>query len=120
MSAYVAQVWGPFHFTNRFFARVAKNRHRNGIELQAATEVAPGWFLGGWYSYELGIDFGVVIDLCCELPERAHCRKYLCCPSWDGTLKADSIRAAVKTLADAKRTDASGGMPVLVHCAHVR
>jgi hypothetical protein len=120
-----AQVWWPFHSTNRFFARAAKNRHKGDIAVAAATEVYPGWWLGGWYSYELGIDFGTVVDLCCELPERASYRDYLCCPNWDGKLSANCVRRSAKLLAAAAAADSAGtvaggggGLPILVHCAH--
>jgi hypothetical protein len=109
------QVWWPFHATNRFFARLAKNRRHGELDLAAATEVYPGWYLGGWYSSELDIEFGTVVDLCCELPERARYREYLCCPNWDGKLGVECVRRSAKLLAKAAK---EGGMPILVHCAH--
>ena len=77
----------------------------------------PGWWLGGWYSYELGVPFGTVVDLCCELPERASYNNYLCCPCWDGKLNVDAVRRAATVLAAASKSG-GGGMPLLVHCAH--
>ena len=40
-------VWGPFHLTNRFFVGVAKLNHSRANNLAVATEVWPGWYLGG-------------------------------------------------------------------------
>lgn len=102
-------VWWPFHFTNRFFARLARNCR--GVE--AATEIYPGFYVGGWYSFTLGIEWAAVVDLCCELPEKCKSRKYLACPTWDGCVKLNDLSHAARFLAE----NAKHG-PVLVHCAH--
>ena len=96
-------VWGPFHLTNRFFVGVAKLNHSRANNLDVATEVWPGWYLGGWYSYELGIHFSAVVDLCCELPERAETDKYMCCANWDGMLHGEDIAQAAPFLAKAAK-----------------
>jgi hypothetical protein len=106
-------VWGPFHLTNRFFVGVAKLNHSHANNLEVATEVWPGWYLGGWYSSELGIRFSAVVDLCCELPERAQTDRYMCCANWDGMLHGEDIARAAPFLAAAAKEG-----PVLVHCAH--
>ena len=41
-------LWGPFHLTNRFFISAAKWNHQRKHALEVATEVYPGWYLGGW------------------------------------------------------------------------
>ena len=106
-------VWGPFHLTNRFFVAVAKASHNQSHALEVATEVWPGWWLGGWYSYELGIRFAATVDLCCELPERAETEQYMCCANWDGMVHGEDIAKAAPFLAAAAKKG-----PVLVHCAH--
>ena len=96
-------VWGPFHLTNRFFVSLAKLNHSHANNLEVATEVWPGWYLGGWYSSELGIRFTAVVDLCCELPERAETDKYMCCANWDGMLHGEDIVQAAPFLAKAAK-----------------
>lgn len=106
-------VWGPFHATNRVFAHIAKKRKSGGVDVGVATEVYPGWWLGGWHSWELGHKYSAVVDLCCELPERCEAKQYMCCANWDGILHQEDIAAAAPFLAEASKDG-----PVLVHCAH--
>mmetsp|Transcript_1416 Transcript_1416/g.2285 ORF Transcript_1416/g.2285 Transcript_1416/m.2285 type:complete len:273 (-) Transcript_1416:508-1326(-) len=83
-----------------------------------ASEVQPGWWVGGCYGHELGKDWGGVIDLTVEFPEscRARTKHYLSAPTWDGVplSPADLEAAAIFAVKARKEGD------VLVHCAHGR
>ena len=105
--------WGPFHLTNRMFARLAKERKHSGLVVGSATEVWPGWWLGGWYAFEHNRHYSAVVDLCCELPQRNKSDRYMCRANWDGVLHRSDIVAAATFL-----TAAAADGPVLVHCAH--
>ena len=56
------------------------------VTVPVASEVQPGWWVGGCYSNQLNMKWAGVIDLTVEFPER--CRndtlRYLCLPTWDG------------------------------------
>jgi len=105
--------WWSFHGTNRLFALIAK--HHKGVE--TATEVYPGFYVGGWFSYELGVEWDAVVDLCCELPKRCKAKKYLCCPQWDGVTTCEDVAVAASLLVEESKKAGKGGK-VLVHCAH--
>ena len=51
-----------------------------------ASEVQPGWWVGGCYAYQLNKKWAGIVDLTVEFPEK--CRndtlRYLCLPTWDG------------------------------------
>jgi protein-tyrosine phosphatase len=83
-----------------------------------ASEVQPGWWVGGCYGHELGKDWGGVIDLTVEFREscRDRTNHYLSAPTWDGVplRPADLEAAAVFGVEARKEGD------VLVHCAHGR
>jgi protein-tyrosine phosphatase len=102
-------VWWPFHAMNRILAKLASRR--NGVE--PATEVYPNFYVGGWHSFELGIKWAAVVDLCCELPERCETEQYVCFPTWDGVVKAKDVAEAAVLLAAASKRG-----PVCIHCAH--
>uniref|UniRef100_A0A7S4SVA9 Tyrosine specific protein phosphatases domain-containing protein n=1 Tax=Ditylum brightwellii TaxID=49249 RepID=A0A7S4SVA9_9STRA len=83
-----------------------------------ASEVQPGWWVGGCYANELDRDWAGIIDLTVEFPERCIGRteSYLLIPTWDG-VPADpaQLEEAATFAANArKRGD------VIVHCAHGR
>ena len=59
--------------------------------MPVATEVQPGWWVGGCYGHEL-IDpitkavkeWSGIIDLTVEFPESCPTQSYLSIPTWDG------------------------------------
>ena len=53
-------LWGPFHLTNRFFISAAKWNHQRKHALEVATEVYPGWYLGGWSAPDPRPSFSLV------------------------------------------------------------
>jgi len=83
-----------------------------------ATEVHPGWFLGGRYGDELGRKWAGTIDLTCEFPEGCanSTERYMLLPCWDGTPPPVELldRAATFAVEARKHGD------VMVHCAHGR
>ena len=109
--------------------------HLHTPAIPVATEVAPGWWLGGRYSHHLGLKWSGVLDCTCEFPEMAACeaptppavgsesefdarltQAYRLLPLWDGCApKAEELDAAARFVAERKQTG-----PVLVHCAHGR
>ena len=56
------------------------------VTVPVASEVQPGWWVGGCYSNQLNMKWAGVIDLTVEFPERCHndTLRYLCLPTWDG------------------------------------
>eukprot|EP00559_Dactyliosolen_fragilissimus_P000628 CAMPEP_0184865568 /NCGR_PEP_ID=MMETSP0580-20130426/18515_1 /TAXON_ID=1118495 /ORGANISM="Dactyliosolen fragilissimus" /LENGTH=291 /DNA_ID=CAMNT_0027364833 /DNA_START=36 /DNA_END=911 /DNA_ORIENTATION=+ len=83
-----------------------------------ATEVQPGWWVGGCYAHELNKTWGGVIDLTVEFPESCidHTQSYLLVATWDGVpaSPAQLDQAATFAVEARKKGD------VLVHCAHGR
>eukprot|EP00658_Telonema_sp_P-2_P048753 TRINITY_DN37078_c0_g1_i3.p1 TRINITY_DN37078_c0_g1~~TRINITY_DN37078_c0_g1_i3.p1 ORF type:complete len:268 (-),score=41.65 TRINITY_DN37078_c0_g1_i3:299-1102(-) len=102
-------IWWPFHLTTRLSAIAAKKMKGHA----QATEVYPNLWVGGWYAFELNMQWAGVVDLCCELPERCNGTKYLACPTWDGSVRLQDVAIAAKFVAEAMKSG-----PVLVHCAH--
>jgi protein-tyrosine phosphatase len=82
------------------------------------TEVAPGWWLGGWpHRGDAFETWPAVVDLTCELPRRSPSSDYLCLPTWDVTPPSpQALEAGVAFLLEHRRR----GRPVLIHCAHGR
>mmetsp|Transcript_609 Transcript_609/g.1911 ORF Transcript_609/g.1911 Transcript_609/m.1911 type:complete len:295 (-) Transcript_609:54-938(-) len=110
-------LFAGFHAPNWLYTRLqhlADQRRR----LPAASEVAPGWWVGGRYAAELDRHWAGTVDLTCEFPEgcMASSAEYLLLPCWDGTPpKPEEIdRAAL--FAVSARADGD----VIVHCAHGR
>ena len=106
-----------FHLPTYLYTWVhTEHSKRNGVPV--ASEVAPGWWIGGRFSHELGKTWAAVIDLTVEFPE--SCRdvtdEYMLVACWDGVPPAplDIERAARFAASAAVRGD------VLVHCAHGR
>jgi len=87
--------------------------------IPVATEVQPGWWVGGCHSDQLNKDWGGVIDLTVEFPESCINRTaaYLSLPAWDGVpARPEQLEEAAVF---AFQASLSGG-DVLVHCAHGR
>lgn len=102
------------HLTSRSYMRLTGLLYRRG-ELPAS-EVHPGWYVGGWRSYELPVRWAAVVDMTCEMPEYVVVdrRDYLCLPTWDGTSPS---RLQIDTAISFLRLRCAKG-PVLVHCAY--
>ena len=89
--------------------------------VDTATEVAPGWWLGGRYADRAPgrpERWAGVLDLTVELPERCLdlCDDYLLVRCWDGAAPhLQDLEHAAAFCATARRRG-----PVLVHCAHGR
>eukprot|EP00762_Andalucia_godoyi_P004462 ANDGO_08251.mRNA.1 Uncharacterized protein YnbD len=83
-----------------------------------ATEIFSGWYVGGWRSCKVPLNWGGVVDLTCELPEYVEIapHKYLCIPTWDGTPPCPTDIERAVLFAAEKRKDG----PVLIHCAYGR
>merc|ERR1719469_94422 len=103
----------PFHFLNWFYTTVHYSMdQREGKKVPAATEVQPGWFVGGRYSDELNMKWGGVIDLTSEFPEACinHTNAYLLIPLWDGVPPTPSqLEKAANFAVEAHKTG-----PVLI------
>lgn len=102
-------LWWPFHGCNRLFAQIAKYRHRGEV----ATEVFQGYYVGGWFSNELEVNWEAVVDLTAELPELCKTENYLNLGTWDGVVRVEDVAEAATFLAKHAKKGA-----VLVHCAH--
>jgi len=121
-------VFFPFHFPSMLYTHIHTLTGKQKIEKEGkifievvpyASEVQPGWWVGGCYADKLNKDWSGVIDLTSEFPESTidRTRSYLCIPTWDGVPAApDQIEAAANFAVEANRR----GGDVLVHCAHGR
>jgi len=87
-------------------------------KVPVATEVEPGWWVGGRYAAELGKQWAGVVDMTCEFPEGCigTTDEYLLLPCWDGVPPPPELleRAALFAISARMMGD------VLVHCAHGR
>ena len=81
-----------------------------------ASEVAPGWWIGGRYAAQLRRKWAATVDLTVEFPEgcMATTEAYMLVPCWDGVppTPRDIERAARFATELCERGD------VMVHCAH--
>lgn len=111
-------VWAAFHLPTWLYTLVHTELGDKGGGVPVASEVAPGWWLGGRYGYRLGRRWACTVDLTTEFPEGciAHTAEYLLLACWDGQPPPprDIERAAV--LCAAQRADGD----IMVHCAHGR
>jgi protein-tyrosine phosphatase len=107
-------LWSAFHLPTWLYTYV----HTALSSVPVASEVAPGWWIGGRYGARLSKKWSATIDLTVEFTEgcRDTTREYLCIPCWDGQPPppADIERAAKLAAAAIGRGD------VMVHCAHGR
>lgn len=110
-------VFFSFHFPTWLYTSLHHLKDR-ATRVPTATEVEPGWWVGGRYAADLNKRWAGVVDMTCEFPEgcSASTDQYLLLPCWDGTPPPpESIeRAAVFAVS------ASAAGDVLVHCAHGR
>jgi protein-tyrosine phosphatase len=110
-----------------------KGRGRGKVAVPVASEVQPGWWVGGCYANRLDDDhWAGIVDLTVEFPERCRERtlRYLCLPTWDGVpCTPDQLEKAatfcVESREEWNRLRKTGGVEdveprILVHCAHGR
>lgn len=118
----------PFHLPTLLYTHVhtrhgsckvkAPNGETKELHVPVASEVQPGWWVGGCYGYELNKDWGGIVDLTVEFPEKCMDRSqsYLLVATWDGVpaTPAQLDEAANYAVEVKKKGD------VIVHCAHGR
>ena len=108
-------VFAPFHFPTWLYTLV----HHQLSEVPVASEVVPGWWIGGRYARALGNRrWAATIDLTVEFSEgcRDTSDSYLLLPCWDGVPPSPKgIERAARLAAEA-----SSRGDVMVHCAHGR
>lgn len=109
----------PFHLPSILYTRIhANNDAKKKTPVPPASEVQPGWYVGGCYSDKLGKEWGGVIDLTVEFPERCinSTKNYHHVAVWDGVPPSpEKIEEAAKFAVEARKSG-----DVLVHCAHGR
>ena len=109
----------------------AKKHPVSKVPVPVASQVQPGWWIGGCYAYELNMQWAAVIDLTVEFPEkcRASTKRYLCLPTWDGVpASPEQLEHAAQFVIDAienwkqlqQKGEVHGNPQVLIHCAHGR
>ena len=113
-------VYFPFHFPSLLYTHVHTWAGKNmyGHHVPVATEVQPGWWVGGCYGHELDKDWGGVVDLTVEFPESCikRTKSYLNAPTWDGVpLDPAGLEKAAAFAVEARKSG-----DVMVHCAHGR
>jgi protein-tyrosine phosphatase len=113
-------VYFPFHLPTLLYTHVhswaGKSIYKHHVPV--ATEVQPGWWVGGCYGHELDKDWGGVVDLTVEFPESCidRTKSYLSAPTWDGVPLDPAGLEAAASFAVGARKDGD----VIVHCAHGR
>jgi protein-tyrosine phosphatase len=102
------------------------------VTVPVASEVQPGWWVGGCYANQLNKQWAGVVDLTVEFPERCRSNtlRYLCLPTWDGVpCSPEQLEKAANFCIEAreewnqakKRGLVEGEYPqILIHCAHGR
>ena len=109
----------PFHLPSILYTRIhARNDRQKSPPVPTASEVQPGWYVGGMYADKLGKKWGGVIDLTVEFPENCiDCTEsYKLIASWDGVPPtAERLEEAATFAVEARKKG-----DVLVHCAHGR
>jgi len=116
----------PFHLPTMTYTAIhtrsgtmkvkGKDGKTKKVPVPVASEVQPGWWVGGCYGHELGKDWSGIIDLTVEFPEKMKTKSYLSVPTWDG------VPATPEQLEEAAifGVEARKGGDVMVHCAHGR
>jgi hypothetical protein len=118
----------PFHLPTLLYTHIHTLHSTYKVErdgkmvdevVPVATEVQPGWWVGGCYADKLDKDWAGVIDLTVEFPESCinRTRAYLSTPTWDGVpATAEQLEEAADFAVSASKV----GGDILVHCAHGR
>lgn len=121
-------VFFPFHIPTLLYTHIHTLTGTHQVEKEGktvrevvpvASEVQPGWWVGGCYAHQLNKDWGAVIDLTVEFPESCikRTRGYLSLPTWDGVPATPAQLDEAATFA-VKAFEKGGD--ILVHCAHGR
>jgi protein-tyrosine phosphatase len=121
-------VFFPFHFPSILYTHVHTKFGTTKVVLPSgevtrqvvpvASEVQPGWWVGGCYANELNREWAGIIDQTVEFPESCihQTKEYFLLPTWDGVPATPEQLEAAATFAVAARQHGD----VLVHCAHGR
>eukprot|EP00727_Mastigamoeba_balamuthi_P006730 m51a1_g2678 hypothetical protein (263) ;mRNA; r:733985-734847 len=110
--------WSPWMLLQ--YVSIVYTRRTMGARVPAVSEIAPGFWLGGFPAFEgfdesLACTFDAVVDVTCELPVPRAWRNYFNVPTWDGTApSAGEVYAAAEWV----RRQHEAGRTVLVHCCH--
>jgi protein-tyrosine phosphatase len=112
-------VFWPLHAAKAVFKSQIKNRLTGKTSSNPpATEIIPGWWLGGRHADDLNVPWVTIVDCCNEFPRFVYgspstSATYLTCPSWDATAcNAEEMHRAAQALVRAAATG-----PVLCPCA---
>lgn len=118
----------PFHFPSMLYTYIhtRKGSYKTHTptgetrreKVPVASEVQPGWWVGGCYAHELDRDWAGIIDLTVEFSERCYDRTeaYMLVPTWDGVPATPEQLEELATFAVEARKKGD----VIVHCAHGR
>lgn len=111
----------PFHLPSILYTRIhsRNDRKKTGDKsVPTASEVQKGWYVGGMYADNLNKEWGGIVDLTVEFPERCigTTKNYKLVASWDGVPPTPAIMDEAATFAVQARKEGD----VLIHCAHGR
>lgn len=112
-------VYFPFHLPTLLYTYLHfKKDQKKKLPVPPASEVLPGWWVGGCYGHLLDKKWGGVIDLTSEFPETCinSTEGYLLVASWDGVPPPPAKLDEAALFA----SESIMKGPVLVHCAHGR
>lgn len=120
-------LWFPFYIPTYLYTSIhtrlgtyavtdPDSGKKKKVHVPEASEVLPGWWIGGRYSHLLNKTWGGIIDLTVEFPELCKCKNYLCIPVWDGVPPSPDQLEESATFAVHSKKDGD----VLIHCAHGR
>eukprot|EP00967_Tisochrysis_lutea_P043107 scaffold52055_cov39-Tisochrysis_lutea.AAC.4 len=117
-------LWWPFHTFSWLYTYMHTiQSERHGIPV--ASEVAPGWWIGGRYANWLpgNRQWAATIDLTCEFPESClnSTTRYLLLRCWDGVPpRPEEIEEAAVLASMAANGKPGDCGDIMVHCAHGR
>ena len=115
-------IYFPFHIPTRLYTYVHSLQDKKK-KIPVASEVQPGWYVGGCYGHELSDNkqWAGVIDLTVEFPETTihNTKAYLSIPTWDGIPASPEQLEEGANFALAASQSGKGG-DILIHCAHGR
>lgn len=114
-------VYFPFHLPTMLYTYIhmkGDKAKKGDKAVPVASEVQPGWWVGGRYSDELERQWAGIVDLTVEFPERciSSTSSYKLMAVWDGVPPTPAQLDDCATYAAAARSRGD----VLVHCAHGR
>ena len=112
-------IYFPFHIPTRIYTYMHSLQDKKK-KIPTASEVQPGWYVGGCYGHELNHMWAGVIDLTVEFPESTihQTHSYLSIPTWDGIPASPEQLEEGANFALAARDSGKGD--ILIHCAHGR